>query len=104
MSDTYQTLLETRCEHPLPDDEAAELIDRLSERGVLSEREAQALVWSHGQELSRQTIADRLAMSPEGVDNARRRARQRLEALDETLAAISDLRDAVRPDPTRDAS
>jgi len=104
MGDTHQTLLETRCEHPLSNEAADELIDRLSEEGVLSEREAQALVWSQGQGRPRWEMADRLEMTPEGVDNARRRARYRLEAVDETLAAISDLRDAVRPDPTRDAS
>jgi len=96
---THQTLTGTRCEHPLSEDDVAELVDRL-DNSVLSRRQAEVLVLDHGRQMGTAEIADELGVSEGRVHNLRRELRQKLDDVDAVLAAVADLRDNVRPEAT----
>jgi predicted DNA-binding protein YlxM (UPF0122 family) len=92
-SQTYQTLVSTRVEHPLSDDERAALVERLSDDGILSENQAEWLVRRHGQQQSAQEIADALGVTRSRVYNLEDETSAKLTRIDATLDGISDLRE-----------
>jgi transcriptional regulator len=95
MSDVVQTLLGTRVENPA---HAADWVERLSQPGMLTHRQAEVVVRLYGRDESRQEVAAALGTTASNVDNIRRAASEKLRGAEATLREIEKMRQAVRPD------
>lgn len=108
-SNIVQTLIDTRVEHPISDDEVFYWANRLTTLGdelehtrdvspsLLTEREAEVIVRYYATDQGRQEIAGTMGLSPNRIDRLRHAAEEDLIAAEATLRIVGDLRDAIRP-------
>lgn len=94
--DIVQTLVNSRVETEVDVEEWA---DRLVEAGLLTEREAEALVGIHFTHLGAEEIAQELDVSASRVYNLKSQAETKLREADHTLRMVEELREETRPDP-----
>ncbi|MFC6764033.1 hypothetical protein [Natrinema soli] len=95
--DIVQTLIDTYVENEIDIDGA---VDRLTKTGLLTERQAEAIVRAHFTNASTEEIADKRGVSTGRVYNVRQDVEEKLRMAAETLGIIGNLRREVRPDRT----
>jgi len=96
-NDIIQLLISTRAEQE-PDIEST--VAEITEPGLLTERQAEALLRAHLTTAPVKEIAEEMGVSESRIYNARQTAEKKLRAAEETLAAAEQ---AINPYATADA-